>query len=305
MLEYMLATGSRKPRFKLVPLKDSSFAASHRSVCLFNNKIYAAGGLGAATTSLNNFGVYDIATDTWSALQLLPVASRSGTIGINGNRLVYMGGYNQGPNTISNSIYTYNLSTNQWTLAANQQSPTRFETVYETLANGMQYVFGGQAGTPQVTAQRVDLTQSQVSFTNLISMNVALRAAGSLFDGGHYIYVAGGATSTVTFSTTFERYDITTGNWKKLADLPVGASYVHMIIWDNKLHALITNPGGVYTNQLYVYDIAKDSWSYVTHVDGEVHALTKSVIHNGELYLIGGWNGTNRLAKVSKLVRFY
>lgn len=302
MLEYMLATGAHKPRFKLVYLKDTTAAASHRAACVFNNKIYALGGLGVNNTSINNFGVYDVVANTWTPLQPLPIASRSGALGANGNRLVYTGGYNQGPNSISSAIYTYSPATNQWTLASNQQSPARFEGTYETLSNGMQYLFGGTNGTTQNAAQSIDLTQTPVKFTGLNNMNTGVRAAGSLYDGDHYIYVAGGASSSVTLSTHFQRYDINTGLWTNLADLPVGCSYPHLVLMDGKIFMLTTNAGSQYANHIYAYDIATNTWSYVADVVGEVHALSKSVVHNGNLYLIGGYNGTSRSSKISKLV---
>lgn len=304
MIEIMLGNMNRESRFKLVSLRDSPYAASQRSACSLNNKIYVAGGLSETTTSLTNFDVYDIPTDTWTNLQSLPVESRSAAIGVNGNRLVYIGGYDQKTATIRNSIYTYDVSSNRWSISPDQQSPARLETAYETLPNDMLYIFGGRTTALLTTTQRVDLTQSSVNFTNLTPSTIPLRAAGSLFDGSRYIYIAGGATDTVTFSKVFERYDFNTGTWTKLKDLPVGASYVPMIIWDNKLHALITNPDGIYRNELYVYDIATDTWEYVSEIDGEVHSLTKTIVHNNELYLIGGWDGTKRLAKVSKFVRY-
>lgn len=305
MLEYLLALAEHKPRFKLVPLKDNPHAASHRSVCVYNNKIYAVGGLNGSTVSVNNFSVYDIATDTWTTLPVLPIATRTGTFGAYNNRLVYTGGYNQGPNTISSAIYTYSLTTNQWSLASNQQSPGRFETAYEALSNGMLYAFGGISSSVLTVAQSMNLVPTTTTFANLTSMNPGIRAAGSLYDGGRYIYVAGGATATTTFIDVFLRYDIVAGTWTTLAPLPVGCSYVHMLIWNNVIYALVTGQAGnVYFNHIYSYDIAKNKWSDHSPLEGEIHGLTKSVVHNGEIYLIGGYNGTSRLAKVSKLVRY-
>lgn len=305
MLEYMLALAEHKPRFKLVPLKDAPHAASHRSACLFNNKIYTVGGLNGSTVSVNNFSVYDIASDTWTVLPVLPIATRNGTFGAYGNRLVYAGGYNQGPNIISTAIYTYNLTTNQWSLASNQQSPGRFETAYETLSNGMLYALGGTSGSILNVSQSMNLVPTTTTFANLLNMNEGTRAAGSLYDGTRYIYVAGGVNATTSFITTFQRYDIVSNTWQTLAAIPVGCSYVHMLIYRDVLYALATGQtGNIYVNHIYAYDIAKNTWSDVGPLAGEVHGLTKAIQHNGEVFLIGGYNGTSRLAKVSKLVRY-
>lgn len=249
--------------------------------------------------------MYDIATDTWTTLPVLPIATRGGTFGAYNNRLVYAGGYNQGPNTISSAIYTYSLTTNQWTLASNQQSPGRYESAYETLSNGMLYALGGVSTSILNLAQSQNLVPTPTTFTSLNSMSPGTRAAGSLYDGSRYIYVAGGVTPTASFVDIFQRYDIISGTWTTLAPLPVGCSYVHMLIWNNVIYALVTGQAGsVYFNHIYSYHIAKNKWSDHSPLEGEIHALTKAIVHNGEVYLIGGFNGTSRLAKVSKLVRY-
>lgn len=304
MNEYLNAIVYRKPQFKLVPLRDAPVSASHQTICLHNGKIYVAGGLGPSATSTTNFTVYDIATDTWTTLAALPLAARTASMGAYGTRIAHIGAFNQGPNTISGAIYSYNIGNNQWTLASNQMPTPRYEMAYETLPNGSNYMFGGYNGALQSISHKADVTTANPAFTSLAGMSPVIRASGSLYDGVRYVYAAGGLTADTSRLKFFLRYDITGNSWTTLADLPVTCTFVHMIIWGGAIYALVTNGEGVYANHLYRYDIATNAWSYVQPVAGEIHALTKCIVYNNEIYLIGGWNGTARHAKVSKLVRY-
>ena len=70
----------------------------------YNNYIYLAGGVSAATGGiyLNTVYLYDVTTNTWTTATPMPLAVFGGGFGITGNTLVYAAGaYETG---ISNTV---------------------------------------------------------------------------------------------------------------------------------------------------------------------------------------------------------
>lgn len=114
-------------------------ARSYTAACAVDGKIYVAGGRNNSNNSLNPaLDVYDIATNKWSSLAILPTPGAFGTlININPGELEYVTdavhlkytiatntwetipyNFNEAPYirsgvAINNKLYTYNFSTNQ------------------------------------------------------------------------------------------------------------------------------------------------------------------------------------------------
>jgi glucose/arabinose dehydrogenase len=177
-------------------------------------KIYVAGGLDSAGTSLATVSVYNPATNTWSAAA--PMATPRDNPGsailadTDGNQKLYVFGgrsRNVPPSdgTLS-SVEMYNPATNTWTARA--AMPTGRRTMAVGLLNGRAQLMGGEnSGTaPGTFPQNEEYNPLTNSWSVLTSMPTPRHGAayGTI---GSFVYVAaGGPNSGTSFTTVNEAF---------------------------------------------------------------------------------------------------
>ncbi|BEG72638.1 hypothetical protein RVBP21_2660 [Pseudomonas phage BRkr] len=124
-----------------------------------------------------------------------------------GNRVIYVGGYNQGGNPVGpfSTIYTYNTANNTWG-TSNTSDVARFEATGIPLAGGQVIDYSGWSGTTMLpNASRIDVNPTGgVSTTPLPNIPAAYRTryAGSCRNGND-IYIGGGLDSAGSPVDTF------------------------------------------------------------------------------------------------------
>ena len=108
------------------------------SAAYSGGKIYVTQG-----NSGSGFQVYDIATNTWSALANVPIANTYGSALAAYNGLVYLAG---GGSTASAATYIYNIGANTWSNGA--VAPVAFMLAGYNQVGPYLYVVGGFSGSP-------------------------------------------------------------------------------------------------------------------------------------------------------------
>lgn len=80
---------------------------------------------------------------------------------------------------------------------------------------------------------------------------------------GDYFYVGGGHTPVDIYYDEFYRLNLTTGEWKRLADLPGRCEIrCQAAYYNGKIYVTVRDsPDDIYNGYLFCYDVATDSWS--------------------------------------------
>jgi N-acetylneuraminic acid mutarotase len=167
-----------------------------QGVTVYNNKIYATGGLGYPDK--NDLFVYDPATNIWQALAPMPTARDHLTMREVGGKLYALGGRtNVGIDTMTNVNEQYDPATNTWALRAPMPIP-RAAMASGTL-NGHIQLWGGESPTTNPNATPAGVFKQGYDYDP--KTNTWITIADELTprhgtDGaliGQAIYVPGGA----------------------------------------------------------------------------------------------------------------
>lgn len=299
MLEVILG----RPRTaKLVDLPAAPYSATHQATFAMNGRIYSVGGLNNSIRSVVSFAVYDIATNTWSSPTAFPMPTRSSVLGGLGSKLFLAGGYDQGgTNMLYNSIYDFTAGT--WTKLTPTLPQAIAEMNYETFPDGMMILEGGilTGNTAYNGTLQFNLNVANLDIQTKQNVPTPAGRSGTCVVGNS-MYVAGGRLATGAMTSVFLRYDRASDTWTTLAPVPVETASISLLEKAGIIYALVTNQNSVYGNFLYSYIISENRWEYNAQLPGTIHAITKGVVWNSELYLVGGYNGTTRTNAFSKLV---
>lgn len=184
----------------------------------YNNALYYTGWWGYKT-----FQKYDLATHGWTDLAELPYAIQAGSSivdGGDGNLYVIFGSYRRlFKYAVADNTWT-ELPQPPWTISAGGGAVRIDRTIYSLV------------GATTATLQKFDMDTN--TWTVMPNTPVgSIYYGGSLdTDGTRYLYITASNRTDVQ-GHMFLRYDLVTGEWKRLADLPVGASvYQAGGFWD-------------------------------------------------------------------------
>ena len=176
----------------------------------------------------------------------------------------------------------YDPSTNSWTPLASM-SGQDFFLHGEYGGNGRIYVIGG--GFYQRLNRIYDIATD--------SWSTGTQAPLGIWNYGHAyangkIYVIGGVSENVPSSAVYA-YDVASDTWSApLAPLPQAEFYTACGVINNKIYvAGGSDDDNNVRNNLYIYDIATNSWTSGTPMLVGVEAPGSTVV-NGKLWVIGG-----------------
>ncbi|MGQ9828463.1 MAG: Kelch repeat-containing protein, partial [Roseiflexus sp.] len=122
-------------------------------------------------------------------------------------------------------------------------------------------------------------------------------AALTGYDLERRLYVIGGQRNGVV-SAAVDRYDPQTDRWVRLTDKPIAVTYARAVT----LRGLIFVPGGedntgTVLDRLEIYDPREQRW-YTGPSLPEPRSRYALAAWEGQLYLIGGWDGTSIRSEV-------
>lgn len=298
MLEIL---NSGKSRPTMHALATMPYQASHVVTAYRAGAIYTIGGLGTAVTSLNRIAAYNPFIDAWTNMATYPEGVRSSIAGGISDKIVVIGGYNQGPNT---KPLTNRVLVSTWSTYPPALTLARREAGYTTTdANGDIYALGGIINdTIGNIFTKYRISGASLVTTALTPYPEVVRGAG-VYRDGNKIYACGGFGELVsTLINSFRVYDINTDAWTTLAPLPVTSAYVNMVQSGNYIYAYLSMIDGVYKNALYSYYIPTNTWALEPMPDGPIHGLVRGEAVGTKLYLFGGYDGAGRSNSASVLI---
>ena len=132
-------------------------------------------------------------------------------------------------------------------------------------------------------------------WTQVANYPIETCGVAAAWDGGNYIYSAGGNPSPGV--TNAYRYDIAADTWTAIADLPIANRYAGGACVNGKFYVV----GGTNADDaLYEYNPDNNTWTVKASVPVPVNFCNSSVVSNGDLiFSVGGgsnymaWTGTD------------
>jgi N-acetylneuraminic acid mutarotase len=261
----------------------------------------------SATGELNTGGVYDPATDTWTATTMTSVPNpRRGHAAVwTGTRMVVWGGYDTGMGWLQDAA-SYDPVANTWTALPMTGAPSarsRFAYAWDDTQSEL-IVFAGWTGTM--------LTGTPILANDASRFNLAMWAgtAATGLNARYYLpgfmtgtgaatrfLVWGGEQANGTTLQTGARYDPATNMWSNMtnSNRPTTRSrYVGVttgttiVVWGGWSGTAVRNDGGL-------YDPTADSWTTLANVLTGFNGRTVStaVWTGTEMVVFGGSDDPN------------
>ena len=230
-------------------------------------------------TAPNN---WNIQTDqvAWTAIANAPDLFGRAATGVLGNYMYCFGEQN------SNLARALNLTTELWEIPT---LPLYGNCNWCGVTTDQHfYIVGRYSGAYGSEFQRFTPTAGGPTGTwaLMASYPHAVCGAAADWDGGNFIYAAGGGSPDIMNAY---KYDIANNTWTAIANLPVAMKYHGGSFVSGKFHVV----GGYNTaNAHYAYDPATNTWAALAAVPVAIYFSTFSITGNGvKLFSIGGGGG--------------
>jgi len=213
-VKYNISTNA----FVGLPIINAPFARTQFSMIFTGSKLIIWGGqpwvVGQPLT--NTGAVYDLATDTWTAMSTVGAPEARGehtaTWSTTTNRMIVWGGYNQATVRI-NTGGIYDPVTNAWTGATSLAgAPSGRENHSATWTGTGMIIFGGNFGTTTYNTGAIynPVANSWTTMSTFGAITVRDHAATW---GGGKLYIAGGSSNSIDGTTMLQTYTESTNTW--------------------------------------------------------------------------------------------
>ncbi|GAB4093030.1 malectin domain-containing carbohydrate-binding protein [Flaviaesturariibacter terrae] len=223
----------------------------HFQALTFGGLVYVVGAFTGAyphETPVPNLYIYNPASNRWHTGATIPQARRRGAAGavLYNNKIYLVGGITDGHWAGWVKWFDeYDPATNTWRTLPD--APRERDHIQVVVVNGKLYVAGGRRSSAS-TGQDVELTIPQVDVFDFAAgtwstlpagSNIPTQRAGAsnVVLGNEVIVIGGESGSQVAAHVQTEALDVTTGTWRRLADLQQGR---------HGTQAIASN-GGIYT----------------------------------------------------------
>eukprot|EP00929_Paragymnodinium_shiwhaense_P013396 TRINITY_DN121257_c0_g1_i1.p1 TRINITY_DN121257_c0_g1~~TRINITY_DN121257_c0_g1_i1.p1 ORF type:complete len:780 (+),score=173.99 TRINITY_DN121257_c0_g1_i1:233-2572(+) len=282
-------------------LGDVYTARTGHAVVNEDGVFYLFGGTdGAARQS--DVHAYNVETNLWQEIRSngRPPPARSGAQAVVWNGAVwFFGGYTKKDGDYFNDVYKYDIATSTWgsvhTLGESPQKRTDHSVV---LFRDSLLVFGGFDGHNRFNDLR-ELHLRERRWNNIKAATAAhprSRFGHTAVVYGHSMFIFGGWDGHDTLQE-LQEYNISSNMWLHLSNRgnPPRARYRHTAVVCGD--AMFTF-GGVDKTQyrfpdLHEYCFTSKLWSKVstTSVQPSARTFHKTVVHEGAMYILGGFDG--------------
>lgn len=261
---------------------------------------YLFGGTdGAARQS--DVHAYNVESNLWQEIRASGRAppARSGAQAVVWNGSVwFFGGYTKKDGDYFNDVYKYDISTSQWgTVQTLGESPQKRTDHSVCLFRDSMIVFGGFDGQNRFNDLReLHLHEKRWTMITVRSSVPRSRFGHTSAMYGHSMFVFGGWDGHDTLHELFE-YNVSSNMWIQLPlrGTPPRARYRHTAAVCGD--AMFTF-GGVDKTQyrfpdLHEYNFTSRHWSKVstTAISPSARTFHKTVVHDGQMYILGGFDG--------------
>ena len=124
----------------------------------------------------------------------------------------------------------------------------------------------------------------------------AVSAAQATVLGGR-IYVPGGFDKSGMPTAQLDIYDTLLDEWHSGAELPVRLAAYAMVAFEGKLYVFGGRNEIGFSNQVYSYLPADDSWAEQSPIPGAGRAFAGAAVSGSSIFLIGGYDGDHSLVE--------
>ena len=253
---------------------------------LLDGMVLVAGGFPASGGHTDLVEAYDIAADSWSQLEPLPVdLDHAGAASVGGKIYVIGGFLNFGQGILSSATYEYDPVGNTWT--ARTPMPLARASAATVELDGLIYVLGGVGPQPTVPLVYDPTGDSWLQLAPMSEEREHLTAAAV----GDVIYVVGGRQNVFQNVATLEAYTPATDSWQLLTPMPTARGGLAAAAIAGRVHVVggeDLTPGGGTFPEHEVYDPQTDSWLKAVSLPTSRHGLTAQAFNNELLVIAGG-----------------
>jgi N-acetylneuraminic acid mutarotase len=251
MEEYDPATDQWRTRAPLpVPLH-------HIGVGVVQERIYVIGGFRRRFLNfwhpVNTVYAYDPETDRWSERTPMPTARGALAVGVVGDYLYAIGGYDGERNTPANEVY--DPIRDRWDVK--RPMPTPRDHLAVAAVEGMLYAIGGRLQLAY--ARNLAVNEAYDPTTDRWTRKADMPTPRSGITAavlGERIYVLGGESPQGTFATN-EEYTPMTDSWRPMAPMPTARHGLGSAVVGRQLYVLAggPEPGGSFSDRNEVFTL--------------------------------------------------
>ncbi|HEX7344303.1 MAG TPA: kelch repeat-containing protein, partial [bacterium] len=221
-----------------------------------------------------------------------------------GNYVYIFGGQGSGSGA---THVAFNITTELWELST---APGVGGSNWScAAANGALYVFPRSFGNSEVQKFVPDSTGPLGTWSLVALYPINSWANAIAWDGGNYIYCAGGSASTPLPSMvdSVYRFDLTTNTFESLAPLPEPRGYVGGAFVNGKFYVLGgDNLAYQYTSTCYEYSPATNTWAVkAPMIKASAFNCFNTVTDGDLIYLVGGGGGNATSLPSTDTVQVY
>lgn len=216
-----------------------------------------------------------VATNTWTALPVMPAAVWYSAI-------VYNGGYLYVTNGNGNNFYRLNVGTGVW--ASLTAPPAAFQEGSSLVASDSSSLFGLRgAGGNQLYKWDGAIWTTKTAFPDVV-----YRGSG-MIKAGAFLYALGGYNRG-----RFYKYDETNGAlgaWSELASIPVGVYAGGDLIYNggDYMYAQVGGENDMWGRQMYRYSISQNKWDRMADTPQMMRNSSGMVYLNNSIYSYQGY----------------
>ncbi len=256
------------------------------AVAVYENALYAIGGIGVSGSGTDAVEMYNIANNTWIPRAAKPTAASDiGAVTI-GDKIYVPGGYTAF-GEVSDVLEIYDPENDEWTKGASLPRPVHAYAA--TALNDKMYLFGGHDGENNLNLV-YEYDPSADRWQEKKSMPTARSFAGAAAVG-ETIYVIGGYNGQEL--AVNEAYSPARDEWQVKSPMPTRRSGIGVVAANKQIYVV----GGGWEeteNYLYAnlrYSPLEDSWrDFETPLTGIWRNAGVVAVQN-KIYAVGGWNG--------------
>lgn len=228
----------------------------------------------------------------WQSLSDFPEGRTQATSFVVNDKLYVFGGTASG--TLYNDLWQYNPISDVWIQKASCPCDARKEAVGFTMGN-KGYIATGDNGISALN-DFWEYDPMLNTWTSKPLVGTTPRSGAFSFVIGEKAYIGGGkASDGITYLNDFWVYDTSIVNyWIPQTNYNATGGVVDAIsfVIGNKAYVGLGLYPGTYTNQLFSYDPALDSWSNIADYTGSARTRSVAFTYNGLGYV--GW-GTDAI----------
>lgn len=245
-------------------------ARANMSFVQFGDKLFIWGGRNAAGNNLRSGAIYDMATNTWTAVSAnnAPSVREAAHIGYYNGKIIIWGGWN-GANLLANGAI-YDVATNSWTalptcpLAGRRHAATAIINDKFVIAGGGDPDIVAPIDSPTVYADGAYYDFSNNTWTTIANMPTATVWSASAKIDGDRMIVWGGQVAGGGVTNNGWVYDLGSDAWSATAGAALGARMGAKAVFDGSRYITVfggMDGAGIAQLNGEIYDLQTDAWA--------------------------------------------